>query len=61
MGISIPSVQNLTEIAQIFHKSVDYLIGLNSNETICLDKYSEEEKELIITINIFSKTLDRLF
>lgn len=47
MGISVPSVQNLVELSQIFHVSVDYLIGLNANEAVCLDHYSEEEKELV--------------
>lgn len=47
MGISVPSVQNLVELSQIFHVSVDYLIGLNANEAVCLDSYSEEEKELV--------------
>lgn len=47
MGISVPAVQNLVELSQIFHVSVDYLIGLNANEAVCLDHYSEEEKELV--------------
>ena len=47
MGISVPSVQNLVELSHIFHVSVDYLIGLNAKEAVCLDNYSEEEKELV--------------
>lgn len=50
MGISIPSVQNLVEIAQIFHTSVDYLLGIEANETICLDPYNEEEKGLLASL-----------
>ena len=40
MGISVPSVQNLLELSQIFHASVDYLIGTVPNESVCLDNYS---------------------
>ena len=47
MGISVPSVQNLLELSQIFHVSVDFLIGLSAVESVCLDDYSEEEKELV--------------
>ena len=50
MGISVPSVQNLLELSQIFHASVDYLIGTVPNESVCLDNYSEEEKELIYSL-----------
>ena len=30
--------------------SVDYLIGTVPNESVCLDNYSEEEKELIYSL-----------
>lgn len=47
MGISVPSVQNLVELSNIFHVTVDYLIGLSASEAVNLDGYSEQEKELV--------------
>lgn len=35
MGISVPSTQYIVELAQLFHVSTDFLLGLN--QTACID------------------------
>ena len=34
-------------LAQIFHVSTDYLLDISANKTINLDKYSDNEQELV--------------
>lgn len=47
MAISIPSTEKITELCQVLHTSSDYLLGLSSEEVICLNQYSFEEKEIL--------------
>lgn len=47
MAISIPSTEKIAQLCQILHTTSDYLIGLNDHETLPLEHYSPEEKELI--------------
>ena len=47
MGISIPSTEKIVELTLILHTTSDYLLGIDSNESLPIYKYSSEEKELI--------------
>lgn len=46
-GANFPSTDNLISLAQIFHVSTDYLLDISANKTINLDKYSDNEQELV--------------
>ncbi|MGN0373343.1 MAG: helix-turn-helix domain-containing protein [Enterocloster sp.] len=47
MAISVPSTEKLVSLASLLHTSTDYLLGINSEETLQLTRYSEEEKAII--------------
>ena len=50
MGISMPTIDRLIDIAQYFHVSVDYLLGLNDRLTIDISSLSEKEKTMIYNL-----------
>lgn len=50
MGISIPTAVKLTELSLFFRVSTDYILGLDSAETIRLDRLRAEQKELIYAL-----------
>lgn len=50
MGISLPTAAKLVELAMFFHVSTDYLLGLDTGETVDLDGFSEEQKEIIYSL-----------
>lgn len=55
MGISIPSTEKIAELSIILNVSSDFLLGISSDETVKIDMYSNEEKELIYNLlNILS-------
>ena len=47
MGISVPTTQYIVEMSQLFKVSSDYILGINNNLTLNLDKFSDEELKLI--------------
>ena len=47
MGISIPSTQYIVELANIFHVSTDYLLGISSTATVSVAGLSDKDIELI--------------
>lgn len=47
MGISLPSTNNLIELSLIFHVSIDYILGIENEDKVSLDKLSEKEKSLV--------------
>ena len=47
MGISVPSTALIVDLAKLFHVSTDYLLDISANKTINLDKYSDNEQELV--------------
>lgn len=56
MGISAPTAQYLIAMAQLFHVSTDYILGISSQEAIIIDSYSDEEKKLLYDLTaIFDK------
>lgn len=47
MGISVPSTSYIVELAQIFHVSTDYLLGLNQNVSLDISELNEEEIKIL--------------
>lgn len=43
MGISVPSTQYIVELANIFHVSADFLLGINTSSTISISGLTEED------------------
>ena len=50
MGLSIPTAQYIVEVAQLFHLSTDYLLGLNNTQAIYIDRLSQEEKQILYSL-----------
>lgn len=50
MGLSTPTTQYVVALANLFHVSTDFLLGIDSDMNISLAKYSSEEIELIYQI-----------
>ena len=47
MGISTPSTTYLVELAQLFHVSTDYLLGLSDGVSLDISNLSEKEVQLV--------------
>lgn len=47
MGLSTPTTQYVVSLCRLFHVSSDYLLGLQSQRTLHLDGYTQEEIELV--------------
>lgn len=50
MGLSTPTTQYIVALAKLFHVSADYLLGIQSDLSISLHDYSEDEINLIFTM-----------
>lgn len=50
MGLSTPTTQYVAAMAQLFHVSADYLLGIEKCIQITLDGYSQEETKLIFNL-----------
>lgn len=55
MGISVPSTQYLVELANTFHISTDYILGLDETSTINVSGLSNEDIELLYSIILHLK------
>ena len=56
MGLSVPTAQYIVELAQLFHVSTDYILGLTNQEAIYIDGLTHEEKQLLYSLyNYFAK------
>ncbi len=56
MGISLPTAAKLVELSLFFHVSVDFILGLESSESIQLDGFTQDQKALIYALlNYFQK------
>lgn len=47
IGISVPSTQYIVELAEIFHVSTDYLLGVNATAVIPATGLSEEDMQMV--------------
>lgn len=47
MGISTPSTAYVVELAELFHVSTDYLLGLNRNSTLDVSGLDKEQVRLL--------------
>lgn len=47
MGISTPSTTYLVELSQIFHVSIDYLLGLNKNVSLDITGLDTEQVRIL--------------
>ena len=47
MGLSAPTTQYVVALARLFHVSADYILGLESNQSLSLEGYSQEEIGLL--------------
>lgn len=47
MGLSAPTTPYVVAMAKLFHVSADYLLGIESELSLSLDSFTEEEISLI--------------
>lgn len=47
MGISVPSTQYIIELAEIFHVSSDYLLGINDSASVSIAGLTDKDIELV--------------
>ena len=50
MGISVPSTQNIVELAALFGVSTDYLLDIEKEKSININGLSEKEVGMIIEL-----------
>lgn len=56
MGVSLPSVPKLVQIAERFHVSTDYLLGIEQKNTIDIQEFSPAEQSLICNLIDYMKS-----
>ena len=57
MGISIPSTQYIVELANIFHVSTDFLLGVDKTATINVSGLTDDDIELLNGIVLHLKSI----
>ena len=57
MGISNPNMASLIGIADFFHVSMDYLLGLDEKELISISALNADEKKIIRTLVRYFESL----
>ena len=50
MGLSIPTIQYVAELAQLFHVSADYMLGIDNTESVYIGSLSDEEKHILYSL-----------
>lgn len=48
MGLSTPTTQYVVSLANLFHVSTDYILGIDTEQTFSLKGYTESEVSLIL-------------
>ena len=56
MGISTPSTTYFVKLAQLFHVSTDYLLGLSDNISLDISHLNEREIQLIYDLIQYFRT-----
>ena len=56
MGISTPSTTYIIALAQLFHVSTDYLLGLSDNVTLDISHLNEREIQLVYELIQYFRT-----
>ena len=59
MGLSIPTTQYVAELAQLFHVSADYMLGLDNTESIYIGNLSDEEKHILYSFIVILLSVHR--
>ena len=47
MGISVPSTQYLVDLAELFHVSTDFLLGLNATASLDVSGLKDEDVHIV--------------
>lgn len=50
MGLSAPTTQYIVALARMFHVSADYILGIETEQSISLRGYTEEEVALVFNL-----------
>ncbi len=50
MGLSAPTTQYIIALTKLFHVSADYILGTQSDVSLSLNGYSEEEIALVYNL-----------
>ncbi|MCM1545192.1 MAG: helix-turn-helix domain-containing protein [Ruminococcus sp.] len=50
MALTVPTTYKLIEIAQLFHVTTDYLLGISSCECINIESLNENEKKIMMEL-----------
>lgn len=58
MGISTPSTAYIVELAQLFHISTDYLLGLSYNISLDISYLTEKEIQLVYDLVQYFRNKD---
>ena len=57
MGISVPSTRYIVELANIFHVSTDYLLGVNTTSTISVTGLTDQDIEIVNSLILHLKDI----
>lgn len=47
MGVSVPTVDKIVDLALFFHVTTDYILGKDSSIQVDITEFDDEEKKLI--------------
>jgi transcriptional regulator with XRE-family HTH domain len=47
MGISVPTTDKIADMAQLFKTSSDYILGIDAEKTLQLDRLTMDQQELV--------------
>ena len=50
MGISVPSTQYIVELANIFHVSTNYLLGVDASSTVSVEGLTESDISIVCAL-----------
>lgn len=64
-GISVPSTQYLVELSRLFKVTTDYILGIDSSESLRIDSLTIEQKNVLCALveqferyNKFTRAID---